>query len=188
MRPLMQLKQKHLSGFTLTELVVVILILAILAGALVPRVTDRMAASRDSRRLADVHVLREAIEQYYMDKGAYPHPTVVAAGNGYDVSTDGDFIPELLKTGYLREPVMDPINNAVNYYGYNVFAQGTEGCKGKGKFYVLGIKRFETPGFAAAHVGYFKCAQKDWSTDFEFVTGAGASENDAHAAALAGFK
>ena len=172
----MQIKKTLSSGFTLIELVVVILILAILAGALVPRVTDRLAASRDSRRLADLHVVRDAVEQYYLDKGVYPPATVVAAGNGYDVSTDGDFIGELVKTGYLREPPKDPLNDATSFYGYNVFAQATNGCKGKGSFYVLGIKKFETAGFAAAHPGYFKCAQKNWSTDFEYVTGGGASE------------
>lgn len=184
----MQLKQNRRSAFTLIELVVVILILAILAGALVPRVTDRLAASRDARRLSDLHVVRDAIEQYYLDKGAYPPPTVSGAGNGYDVTTDNGFIPELLKTGYLREPVKDPVNDATYFYAYNVFAEATNGCKGKGKFYVLGIKRFETPTFSTEHPGYFKCAQKDWSADFEYVCGGGASEKDPNAAAPAGSK
>ncbi len=184
----MQLKPNRQSAFTLIELVVVIIILAVLAGALVPRVTDRLAASRDARRLSDLHVVRDAIEQYYLDKGAYPPPTVVAAGNGYDATHDGDFIPELLKTGYLREPVKDPINDTTNFYAYNVFAEGTNGCKGKGKFYVLGIKAFETPTFSATHAGYFKCAQKDWSADFEYVTGGGASESDPNAPAPPGAK
>ena len=172
----MQLKKNHQSAFTLIELVVVILILAILAGALVPRVTDRLAASRDSRRLNDLRVIRDAIEQYYLDKGVYPPATVVALGAGYDVTHDNNFIPELVQTGYLREPAMDPVNDVTYFYGYNVFAQGTNGCKGKGSFYVLGIKRFETAGFAVAHPGYFKCATKNWSADFEYVTGGGASE------------
>lgn len=176
------------AGFTLIELVVVILILAILAGALVPRVTDRLASARDSRRLSDLRVVRDAVEQYYLDKGAYPPPTVSAKGAGWDVSTDNGFIPELLKTGYLREPVVDPVNDATYFYAYNVFAEGTNGCKGKGKFYVLGIKKFETANFASDQPGYFKCSKKDWATDFEHVTGGGASEKDPNAAAPAGAK
>lgn len=170
MRP----KSHRRSAFTLIELVVVILILAILAGVLVPRVTDRLASARDARRINDMRVIRDAIEQYKLDKGSYP-PATVGAGASYDLSTDGAFIQELVDTGYLREPPRDPLNDATYYYGYNVLAEGTGGCKGKGSFYVLGIKTFENPGFAAEHPGYFKCASKDWNSDFEYVTGGGAS-------------
>jgi general secretion pathway protein G len=172
----MQARKDERNGFSLSELAVVILIFAILAGVLVPRVTDRMALSRDAHRLADLRTLRDAVERYFLDKGAYPPATLAKAGDGYDVSTDGDFIPELARTGYLSRPLLDPINDANNYYGYNVFPEGTNGCKGKGKFYVLGIKRFETADYAAAHPGYFKCAHKNWGEDFEYVTGGGAAE------------
>ncbi len=94
----------------------------------------------------------------------------------------------MVKTGYLREQVKDPVNDTTYYYAYNVFKEATSGCKGKGKFYVLGIKKFETATFAAEHPGYFKCAQKDWNTEFEYVTGGGASEKDPNAAAPAGSK
>ncbi|MEO6711432.1 MAG: hypothetical protein ABIP42_17755 [Planctomycetota bacterium] len=178
----MQFQQRQPNAFALSELIVVVLILAILAGVLVPRVTDRMAVSRDAKRLSDVCVVRDAIDQYFLDKGAYPPATVSEPGKGYDVSTDGDFIPELVRTGYLRGPVKDPINDATCYYGYNVFSEGSNGCRGKSKYYVLGIKRFETAGFAAAHPGYFKCAQKDWSEDFEYVTGGAGPQADSKAA------
>ncbi|HUR28122.1 MAG TPA: prepilin-type N-terminal cleavage/methylation domain-containing protein [Planctomycetota bacterium] len=169
---------KSNDGFTASELIVVILILAILAGVLVPRVTDRLAAARDAQRLSDVRRLRDAIDQYFLDHGAYPPPAISGDERDYDSSHGGDFIPELLRTGALREPVVDPLGDALHAYGYNLYEEGTCGCAGKGKFYVLGITRFETPEFAAAHPGYFKCAQKDWNADFEYVTGGGASERE----------
>lgn len=172
----MQPKQHPRGAFTVLELGVVILILAILAGVLVPRVTDRLEIARDTRRLADLRVLRDAIEQYHRDRGGYPHATVVAAGNGFDVSCDEDFIPELRRSGYLRAALADPINDSSYFYAYNAFPEGSNGCKGKGGYYVLGIKKFESAAFSADHPGYFKCAQKDWSEDFEYVCGAGVSE------------
>jgi prepilin-type N-terminal cleavage/methylation domain-containing protein len=63
-------------GFTLSELIVVLLLLAILAGVLVPRVTDRLAAARDGQRLSDLRRLRDAIERYYLDRGSYPPPAI----------------------------------------------------------------------------------------------------------------
>ena len=59
-------------GFTLIELVVVISILAILSGVLVPRVKNHMRAAKDANRLSDIKTIRNAVEQYYMDKGEYP--------------------------------------------------------------------------------------------------------------------
>src|SRR5688572_10270692 len=87
------------SAFGLVELLVVILVLAVLAGTLVPRVSDRRAVARDSQRLSDIRVLREAIEQYYLDRGAYPPSASEAQADGWDSSSDGSFIPELFKTG-----------------------------------------------------------------------------------------
>jgi prepilin-type N-terminal cleavage/methylation domain-containing protein len=179
---------RHQDAFALIELIVVILIFALLAGALVPRVSDRLASARDSRRVSDLRVIRDALEQYHLDKGDYPPATVSAKGNGWDVSTDNSFIPSLLKSGYLREPLSDPLNDAQHFYAYNVFPEGTNGCKGKGNFYVLGIKKFETPAFVAKQAGHFKCSRKDWATDFDHVTGGGASEKEPNAGPAAGVK
>lgn len=162
-------------GFTLIELVVVISILAILAAALIPRVTSRMAAARDSRRLADITTIKNALDQYYIDKAAYPAPTANANFGNWDVSHDGDFVPDLVSKGYLPEAAKDPMNDDTYHYRYYVWAKGSYGCQGDGPFYVLGVKAFETADFAAKNKGFFKCDQRDWSSEFAYVTGGGAS-------------
>ncbi len=162
-------------GFTLIELIVVISILAILAGALIPRVTSHMAATRDARRLADVRGVQSAIEQYFVDKQRYPAAASNASFGGWDVSNDGNFIPELVEHRYLPEPPRDPVNDATYYYCYYVYDKGTSGCAGNGKFYVLGVKAFETSAFAAKNTGYFKCAGRDWTAELAFATGGGAT-------------
>ena len=165
-------------GFTLVELVVVISILAILSGVLVPRVSKHIQSSRDARRLADVKTIRNAVEQYYMDKGAYPAADRNSSYGGWDVSHDGDFITTLRNDGYLEEMPEDPINDEGFHYRYYVYDQGTYGCKGTTRFYVLGIKAFENASFAAKNKGFFKCANRDWSTEFAYVTGGGASYSE----------
>jgi len=159
------------AGFSLIELIVVVLIMTVLAGVVVPRVLDHQMAARDARRLADLKGLQQAIEQYYLDKGAFP----AADGTSWNESTDPDFISALLKEGYLREKPEDPVNDATYQYRYYVYNKGSYGCVGDTKFYVLGIRNFETANFAAEHPGYFKCASRDWSAEFDYVTGGGAS-------------
>jgi type II secretory pathway pseudopilin PulG len=162
-------------AFTLPEFGVLVLILAMLAGVLVPRVSDRLAVSRDTLRISQLRELREAVERFRAEQGRYPRANAPAGGDGYVRSTDGDFLGELVRAGYLQEPARDPLNRGAYYLGYGLFEAGTEGCKGSAPFYVLGVHRFENERFAENHPGYFRCARKDWNADFEHVTGGGAS-------------
>lgn len=163
------------SGFTLLDLFVVILILAAVAGVLMPRVSGRLAAARDTRRLEEIEELRSAIERYHLEHGSYPAANANAAFDGWDVSQDGDLIPALVTLGYLEELPEDPINDDTYHYRYAVFPAGAHGCVGAGPFYVLAISAFETSRCAAQHRGYFKCSGRDWNREFAYVTGGGAS-------------
>ena len=167
--------QGRTAGFTLIELLVVAVILAVLAGVVVPVVSGRLEASRDARRLSDMNAIVSAIEQYYLDNNAYPASNANAAYGGWDVSQDGDLIPDLVKGGYLKDMPADPINDDTYHYRYYLYAKGTAGCVGTGPFYVLGIKNFETPEYKTKSTGYFKCTGRDWNAEFAYVTGGGAS-------------
>lgn len=171
----MRASTRNRGGFTLIELIVVISILAILAGALIPRVTNRMAHARDARRLADMRTIKNAIDQYYIDKGYFPDPRQNAVYGGWDVSQDGDFIPTLLSEGYLQSIPKDPINDDTYQYRYYVYDKGTGGCASASKFYVLGLRAFETADMALKNTGYFQCASRNWGSEFAYVTGGGAS-------------
>jgi len=160
-------------GFSLVELLVVISILVVLSGVLVPRVSTHMRHARDERRIADVQHIRRAIEQFQLDRGEFPRPNPNSSYGSWDVSHDGNFIRELRKHGYLDEEAGDPVNNTRFHYRYFVYEEGEYGCEGEGPFYVLGITEFEDPGFAAKHRGFFRCAGRNWSNEFAYVTGGG---------------
>ena len=59
-------------GFTLIELMVVVVILSILAVVVIPRVIDRPDQARVARAKTDISALSAALELYRLDNAAYP--------------------------------------------------------------------------------------------------------------------
>jgi general secretion pathway protein G len=60
------------AAFTLIELMVVIVIIAILAGVVVPRYVGRTEQAYDARVMADMKAIGDAIRFFKMDVGRYP--------------------------------------------------------------------------------------------------------------------
>ncbi|HED65455.1 MAG TPA: prepilin-type N-terminal cleavage/methylation domain-containing protein [Planctomycetes bacterium] len=162
-------------AFTLVELIIVIGILAVLSGLLAPKVLAHLSKSHDVRRIADIRAIQKALASYYTDHGSYPAGKKSTIFRQWDVSFDGGFIPELVNEGYLSEVPVDPGNDFLCHYRYAVFPAGTGGCKGTTPFYVLGVTKFESPGFGEEHKGFFKCSGRDWGREFAYVVGDGAT-------------
>ena len=74
-------KHKHL-GFTVVELVVVIVVIAMLVTITTIAYRTTQADSRDKKRQADVMMLKAAIEEYYADNGSYPKFTTCTSWGG----------------------------------------------------------------------------------------------------------
>ncbi len=91
--------QKHLrrreQGFTLIELIVVMLIIAILTAIAVPRFTAAIQNAREAALQEDLHVMRDAIDAYTMDKGKAPQS-----------------LDDLVQAGYLRAIPTDPMTHS----------------------------------------------------------------------------
>ena len=59
-------------GFTLIELMVVMVILGILAGLIVPRIMDRPEEARRTKAGIQIRALEQALKLYKLDNGQYP--------------------------------------------------------------------------------------------------------------------
>jgi general secretion pathway protein G len=59
-------------GFTLIELMVVVLIIAILAALIVPRVIQRQEDAKRAKAASDISELDSSLQQYHLDNDNYP--------------------------------------------------------------------------------------------------------------------
>jgi general secretion pathway protein G len=65
-------RKKDSRGFTLIELMVVIVILGILAGLIIPRIMGRPDEARQAKARIQIQALETALKLYRLDNGNYP--------------------------------------------------------------------------------------------------------------------
>jgi general secretion pathway protein G len=82
-------------GFTLVELLVVISLISILAGLAVVNYRNGVVRAQESTLKTDLFRMRDAIDQYYADKGKYPSS-----------------LDSLVSEKYLREIPEDPFTKS----------------------------------------------------------------------------
>lgn len=67
-----QFRRQHQSGFTLIELLVVIALISILASMAVVQYRNSIQRTQEAALKTNLFRMRDAIDQYYADKGKYP--------------------------------------------------------------------------------------------------------------------
>ncbi|MBI9092433.1 MAG: type II secretion system major pseudopilin GspG [Desulfobacterium sp.] len=68
----MTLSAKNEKGFTLIELMVVVVILGVLAGLIVPRLMGRTDEAKQVKAQVDIAAIETALKLYRLDNGNYP--------------------------------------------------------------------------------------------------------------------
>lgn len=102
------------SGFTLIEVMVVVVILAILAAIVVPRIMSRPEQARTVKARTDIMAIENALEMYKLDNGFYP-----STEQGVDAlvhKPSGEPVPQSWQSGgYIKDAPIDPWGHAYHY-------------------------------------------------------------------------
>ncbi len=100
---------KEQKGFTLLELLIVIVIIGILALLIIPNITSAPKKARDTQRKTDLTTVRKGLEEYFVNNNSYP------AGTDYTGLND----LTLTSTGPIMKVVpVDPKNTGALVYKY----------------------------------------------------------------------
>jgi len=129
----MQLKRQR--GFTLLEIMVVIVILGILASIVVPNLMGNKDQADRQKAVTDIVALENALDMYKLDNVRYP-----STEQGLEAlvsKPDGDPIPKNYKDGgYIKRLPDDPWQNPYQllspgeHSSVDVFSMGPDGQAG----------------------------------------------------------
>ncbi|MCX7096108.1 MAG: type II secretion system major pseudopilin GspG [Methylobacter sp.] len=129
------MNQKKQSGFTLIEVMIVVVILGILASIIVPKIMGRPDEARAAKAKQDIRAVTAALDLYRLDNFSYPtteqglealvtKPSNLAAGANWK------------KGGYLDSLPTDPWNKPYLYlqpgvHGeFDLYSFGADGVEG----------------------------------------------------------
>jgi general secretion pathway protein G len=122
-------------GFTLVEILVVIVILGILAALVVPRIIERPDQARVTAAKADIATIMEALKLYRLDNQRYP-TTEQGLSALVTRPTLSPVPPNWKPNGYLEHLPQDPWGNPYQYLNpglrgeIDVFSFGADGQPG----------------------------------------------------------
>jgi general secretion pathway protein G len=107
-------------GFTLVELLVVISLISILAAMALVNYRNGVVRSQESVLKTDLFRMRDAIDQYYADKGKYPASLDALVTDGYMRAVPEDPITKSKDTWQTVPAEPDPNNPSAEPGIYDV--------------------------------------------------------------------
>jgi general secretion pathway protein G len=101
-------KHRNQQGFTLVELLIVVIILGILAAVVIPQFNSAASESKEAALASNLATIRQAVEMYKVQHNdAYPAATMVAqltAGTALD-GTAGTAYGPYLRNSFPKNPI-----------------------------------------------------------------------------------
>ena len=157
MKTLQPTSTKRTAGFSMMELIIVLLILVTIAGIALPRFGTATERANDTRRITDLNSVQKALEMYFVDNGTYP----VVSGwsgdapnyGGHGYSTADPYIPGLVPE-YMEMLPRDPDR---------AFPDGSKGYLYRSDGSDYKFIAHQTPTSYPTDHRYFDTARPTWS-------------------------
>ena len=130
----MKNKMKKQSGFTLLEVMVVVVILGVLASVVVPSLLGNKDKADQQKAITDIVALENALDMYKLDNSVYP-----TTDQGLDALVSKPSSPEprnYRDGGYIKHLPNDPWGNDYQYLSpgdngtIDIFTLGADGQEG----------------------------------------------------------
>jgi len=121
-------------GFTLIEVMVVVVILGILAAIVVPKVMDRPDQARATKARTDIAAIENALNLYKLDN--YTYPNTSEGLEALVTPPSGDRAKTWKSGGYLQRVPKDPWQRPYQYVSpgvhgtIDIYTQGADGQPG----------------------------------------------------------
>ncbi len=121
-------------GFTLIEIMVVVVILGILAALVAPNVISRIDDAQVNRARQDIRAVESALKLYRLDN--FKYPTTEQGLDALVTQPSDPSIRNWRQGGYLDKPPLDPWNNEYQYMypgqqgEFDIFTFGADGQPG----------------------------------------------------------
>lgn len=124
-------------GFTLIEILVVIIVLGLLAALVGPRIIGRVSEARSTTAHTQIELMSVALDNYRLDNGSYP--TTAQGLASLRTAPTSEPVPRNWRGPYLRKEVpLDPWDRPYLYLspgeqdpsGFDLYTLGRDGQPG----------------------------------------------------------
>jgi general secretion pathway protein G len=122
-------------GFTLIEIMVVVVILAVLGALVVPKILENVDKARVTRAKSDIQAIETALDLYRLDN--FKYPTTEQGMQALVTQPTDPTITNYRSGGYLKSLPIDPWNNPYQYLSpgsnggdYEIISYGRDGKPG----------------------------------------------------------
>ncbi|MFS8120270.1 MAG: type II secretion system protein, partial [Microcoleus sp.] len=118
LKTIMLLGKQKQTGFTIVELLIVIVVIGILAALVLNSFAGAQGKAHDAQRLTDARNIVASLKTYWVQNGTYPPVSITGAGSegGWESSANelpGQFIDSLKQYGFSSGVPVDPINTSI---------------------------------------------------------------------------
>lgn len=127
-----QAPARRQSGFTLVEVMVVVIIIGLMVAAVAPVVLGRLDQAREERVRADLRAIENSLTLFKVDNFTYP-----TASEGLEALVREPSDARAWRGPYLDEMPIDPWGNPYQYRNpgsrggdYDLFSMGADGVEG----------------------------------------------------------